>query len=105
MKLFDSFYEWRLCVRDAAVHIARGLWMTARVLIMGLASLLRAIWRLLVRWVGSYPNIALGGFLVASLLIWMVTFMLMRARAVGAEEQRDSIAWQYIQFKEQHGYE
>lgn len=58
-----------------------------------------------MRFVGNNPAVAVGGFVFIVAITWLLTFVSMRARAVGAEMQRDSIAWQYQNFKEKHGYE
>ena len=105
MKRFQSFREWRVCVRGAARHLLAGIVGIARAVFVGLGSLLLALWRFLSRQVGRYPSVALGAFLVAIFLVWMLTFVSMRARAVGAECERDSLSWLYLSFKQNHGYE
>ena len=92
-------------MKSAAVHFAKGLYQFVQAVIMGLASLLCALWRFLVRLVGKYPDTALGGFVVAIFLVWLLTFMTMRAKAVGAEAQRDAVSYEFQAFKERHGYE
>ena len=84
---------------------AWGLMRIITCIILGVVSVIAWLWRCLVRFVGNNPTIAIGGFAVVLVLTWVLTFVNMRARAVGAESQRDSIAWQYQNFKEQHGYE
>lgn len=105
MKRFQSFREWRVCVRGAARHLLAGIVGIARAVFVGLGSLLLALWRFLSRQVGRYPSFALGGFIVAVFITWLLTFASMRARAVGAEAQRDVVSYEYATFKEQHGYE
>ena len=105
MRYFISFKDWMGCAKDAALHLSDFIILTFRVVLMGLLSLFRAMWRFMSRQVGKYPSVALGGFLVAVFLVWLLTFASMRARAVGAEEQRDSISYQYSFFKTSHGYE
>lgn len=73
--------------------------------IFGIVSLLVWGWRYACKFVGKYPNIALGGFIVIVTLVWFVTFVKMRHRAVSAEYQRDHVVWQFTDFKRQHGYE
>jgi hypothetical protein len=55
--------------------------------------------------VSNNPKVTLCAFVVIAALVWLLTFVKMECRAVGAENQRDSIAWQYQDFKEKHGYE
>ena len=103
--MFGTFSEWGRYTCEALTTFVKGLYAMAYAFIAGLVSLFAGLWRSLVYLVGKYPSIALGGFLVAVIIAWLVTFMTMRARAIGAEAQRDSIAWQYTDFKEKHGYE
>ena len=105
LKPFDSLSSWWSCVRSAGINLVRGVSLLLKALLLGITSLFLAVWRRMSRWVGGNPSIALGGFLVTVFLAWLITFMAMRARAVGAEAQRDSLAWQYSEFKERHGYE
>ncbi len=74
-------------------------------LVMGIVSMFVKAWRWTARMVSAYPDIALGGFIVCLILVWVATFVGMRTRAVGAESQRDKIAYEYMIFKEEHGYE
>lgn len=105
MELFSSLSEWWCCVKSAAVHLVKGLYQLVQAVVMGLVSLVCALWRYLVSLVGKYPNIALGGFLVSVVIVWLITFMSMRARAVGAEAQRDAVGYEFQTFRESHGYE
>ena len=91
MNTFKTFQEWLECAQDAVVHLFMFIVLMLRAMFVGLTSLSFAIWRLSVRWVGKYPSIALGGFLVAAFFVWFLTFVSMRSRAVIAEDQRDSI--------------
>lgn len=105
LKPFESVSSWWSCLKSAAFSLAKGVVLLLKSMILGAASLFLALWRLLSRCVGRYPSFALGAFLSLVFLVWLVTFMTMRARATGAEAQRDSISWQFSEFKEQHGYD
>lgn len=105
MKTFGSLREWWLYTKSATGKTAVGIFSVVVSIFMGVASVLLALWRFMARKVGRYPNIALGAFLVAVILAWLLTFVSMRARAVGAECQRDALAYQFTAFKECHGYE
>ena len=105
MIMFESFGTWRDYSRNAIRHLAVGICRVCVSLFVGAASLFRALWRVIVRAVGRHPSIAVCAFLAAVFFAWLLTFMTMRARAVSAEAQRDSLAWQYTAFKESHGYE
>lgn len=105
MKTIISFIEWKTMTKESLVYLAKGFVGLTLSLFSGIISLCRAFWRFLVRCVGNYPSVSLATFLTALFLVWVVTFATMRARAVVAEDQRDSIAYQYDNFKELHGYE
>lgn len=102
MEMFKSFSSWRTYTEVAIRTFCVGVGCLIVSVVIGIASVFRALWLRSVKFVGNYPNIALGGFLVAITLVWVVTFVRMRARAVIAEDQRDSITWQFSRYKEQH---
>ena len=56
----------------------------------------------MVRFTGNYPNIVLGASIVVAVLVWVLTFTSMRARAVGAEHQRDSLSYELSKFTEMY---
>lgn len=103
--LFDSFEQWKVCMLSGLRRFWWGLCRILTCLFFGFLSFLRWVWRLSVRAVAKYPNIALGGFIVLLVAVWLLTFVSMRTRAVGAEDALDSLSWEYSQFKEIHGYE
>ena len=103
--LFESFRQWRVCMASGVRNACWGVTRIVTGFILGIVSILVWIWRVCCRFVGKYPNVALGGFIVIVFIVWMLTFVKMRTRAVGAEHQRDSIAWQYQNFKTSHGYD
>ena len=103
--VFKDFTEWRRFLWRAVMHLLKGIARIIFAVVFGLWSLLVHAWRASVSWVGRYPNIALGGFIVVAVLIFVLMFARNRAKVLGLESQRDSIAWQYQAFKESHGYE
>lgn len=103
--IFESWHSWWVCFASGWQKLAWGLCRIVTCIILGVISLIVAAWRAMVRWVGRYPNIALGAFIVVVALVWLLMFARNRATKVGLEAQRDSVAWQYQQFKEGHGYE
>lgn len=103
--VFKDFTEWWKYLTKAALHLGKGIARILFAVTFGLTSIVVHLWRKACGFVGKYPNIALGGFIVITGIVWLLTFVSMRSRAVGAECQRDSIAWKYKEFKEQHGYE
>ena len=103
--IFESFKEWWSFTRNGFAKFGLGLAKIVASVVLGIASVMVWLWRKCVSLVGKYPNIALGTFIVITCIVWLLTFVKMRSRAVGAESQRDQIAWQYKQFKTSHGYE
>lgn len=103
--IYESPREWWDNFKDGVVDFGYGLWDIIVSIVMGIVSILVYLWKQAVKLVGKYPNIALGGFIVVASVVWILTFVSLKARAVGAEAQRDSISWEYSQFKMQHGYE
>lgn len=103
--IFESWRTWKVCFLSGCKHFAWGLMRIVTCIFLGIASLAFAAWRAMVKFVRNYPDISLGAFIVLAGLIWVLTFVSMRAKTVGAEMQRDSIAWQYKNFKKSHGYE
>lgn len=103
--LFETPREWWEYFYDGAQSFICGLEDIAVSIFMGIASVIAYLWKQAVRFVGSYPSFALGGFIVIAAVVWILTFVSLKARAVGAEAQRDSISWEYSQFKIKHGYE
>ena len=103
--LFESWHSWKVCFVSGVKKFFWGSMRMVTCIILGIVSLVVAAWRAVVRFIGLNPSISLCAFIALALLVWMLTFVQMRARAIGAECQRDAIAWQYMDFKEKHGYE
>ena len=103
--IFESFNEWWQYIKKSLWYLLKGVTTIILSVVCGVFSFLLYVWRSVCRFIGKYPNIALGGFIAIAAIVWLLTFVKMRHRAVSAEEQRDSIAWQYTDFKQNHGYE
>lgn len=102
--LYESREEWSEDFICFVSRFAIGLWKTFCCLFFGIVSVVVWLWKCAVNAVERFPNIALGGFIVVTGIVWVLTFASMRAKAVGAEAERDSISWEYLHFKETHGY-
>ena len=103
--IFKSFSEWRKFLWKAVKNLLIGVINTLISLVMGIVSVLVYLWQVACRFIGRNPGISLGAFFFLMFVVWTLTFVSMRTRAIGAESQRDSICWKYQQFKETHGYE
>lgn len=104
-KIFMSWQSWKVCFVAGVKNMFWGIMRIITAILWGFVSLLVYLWKQCCCFVRSFPDIALGMFIVISFLAWLITFVYMRSRTVTAENQRDSIAWQYHNFKEKHGYE
>ena len=96
--LFDDFHQWLTCLLAGVRKFCWGIFRIVTCLIGAVLSLLRALWRRMVRFTGNYPNIVLGAAIVVAALVWVLTFASMRAKVVGAEHQRDSLSYELSKF-------
>lgn len=103
--IFTSWHSWWVCFTSGCKKFAWGLMRIVTCIILGVISLIVAAWRYVVRLVGKYPNISLTAFIFVLLVVTLLMWVSNRATENGLTAQRDSIAWQYQNFKEQHGYE
>ena len=103
--LFDSWHQWKVCFLSGCSKAGWGIMRILSCIVLGFLSIVRWLWRFVGRFVSVYPEISIATAVVTVILVWLLTFMSMRARAVGAESQRDSISWEFYQFKKGHGYE
>lgn len=100
--LFDDFHQWLTCLLAGVRKFCWGTFRIVTCLIGAVLSLLRALWRRMVRFTGNYPNIVLGAAIVVAVLVWVLTFTSMRAKVVGAEHQRDSLSYELSKFTQMY---
>ena len=103
--IFGSFSEWLKYLWSAAKKFGKGFARIVFALVFGVCSIFVHVWRAMVRFVGKYPAISLASFFCIVIIVYVLTFVKMRHRAVSAEDQRNLISWQFKEFKKQHGYE
>lgn len=103
--LFDSFHQWKVCFISGCKSFSWGLARIISCLILGLFSIVRACWRNLIIFVSNNPKVTIISALVIVFIVWISTFTSMRAMAVGAECQRDSVSYELYMFKKNNGYE
>jgi hypothetical protein len=105
--LFDDFRQWRICLWSGVCKAAWGLLRIVTCILFGIASVFVYIFRQ----IGAFckrefvASLIIGVLFILLVVGWLTTFMSERAHRVNAEMQRDSIAVQYQNFKEKHGYE
>lgn len=100
--LFDDFHQWLTCLLAGVRKFCWGIFRIVTCLIGAVLSLLRALWRRMVRFTGKYPNIVLGAAIVVVALVWVLTFTSMRAKVVGTEHQRDSLSYELSKFTQMY---
>lgn len=92
--MFDSFRQWTVCMGAA---LKSAMWGGTRIAVFtatGLLSLLRALWRRCISFVGNYPTAATIAACGIILAVWVITFTDGRAKLVTAEHERDSLSYQ-----------
>ena len=103
--MFDSFLQWRICM---GAHLKRFTYSLIRLILFsvgGILSLIRWLWRLLVKAVGNYPTVTIVVALGACIIIFLGTYTSGRAKLVTAEFQRDSLSYELSKFTQayEHG--
>lgn len=94
MKLFDSFKEWWKYLYSAIKKVFVGIVRILYAIVIGFVSLLVGLFRSIKKcWKGEKLNIFLSLLVAAVILAWAMTFANERAMRVGAEMQRDSLAF------------
>lgn len=74
-----------------------GLLRIVTCIIFGLMSVIRWLWRRLIKGVGSYPTVAVIVACGAFLAVWLLTYANSKAKLVTAEHTRDSLAYELKQ--------
>ncbi len=100
--LFDSWHQWKVCFLSGCSKFLWGLLRIITCVILGILSIIRYLWRLFVAFVRRNPIIAIGGFVAVIIFTWLLTFVQMRSRAVGAEHQRDSLSYELSKFTQMY---
>ena len=87
--LFDNFRQWRVCLLPGVTKMVWGICRITTCIVLGIISIIVWLWRKLIDFVGLNPKFSIITALIVIALVWLLTFVNMRARAVGAEHQRD----------------
>lgn len=92
--MFDSWNEFKektlMTIRSLIVSTVDIIF----IVIFGLLSLVRWLWRLIVKAVGNYPAASVIIACALILGVWAITFAQSRSRIVCAEYQRDSLSYE-----------
>lgn len=97
--LFDSWHQWKVCFLSGCKKFMWGIARVITCIIFGFLSVLRWLWRRLVKAVGSYPTLAIIVAIAACIAVWALTFAQGRARLVTAEFQRDSLCYELSELR------
>lgn len=100
--LFENFKQWRVCFMAGVQKMVWGFCRIITCIIFGFISILVWLWREFVAMVRNNPKFFIIAFAILAVLIWLFTFVSMRARAVGAEHQRDSISYELSKFTQMY---
>lgn len=100
--LFENLHQWKVCFVAGCKEFGWGLGRIVSCLFLGLLSIIRWLWRLLVKAVSYYPVAAIIIFVVACMLIWILTYASGKAKLVSAENERDTMAFRLQQFEQMY---
>lgn len=96
--LFENFRQWRVCFCAGVSKMVWGICRIITAIVLGIVSILVWLWRKLIDFVGLNPKFSIITAVIVVVLVWLFTFVNMRARAVGAEHQRDSLSYELSKF-------
>lgn len=96
--LFENFRQWRVCFSAGVSKMVWGICRIITAIVLGIVSILVWLWRKLIDFVGLNPKFSIITAVIVVVLVWLFTFVNMRARAVGAEHQRDSLSYELSKF-------
>lgn len=100
--LFESWHQWKVCFLAGCKEFWWGFARIISCLILGILSIIRWLWQLLVKAVSLYPvaAIIIAGILCS--LIWLFTYADGKAKLVNAENERDTMAYRLQQFEQMY---
>jgi len=101
--MFDSLRQWWICFFSGCKSVGWGIWRILTALFFGFLSLLRWLWRLLVKAVGSHPSAAIIVAVAVFVFIWVFTYAGLKSRIASAEFQRDSASYRASRLEEIYG--
>ena len=102
--MFDSFRSWYICMGAQLKSLVYSLVRLVLYSVTGILSLIRWLWRLLVKAVGNYPAVAIVAALGACIVIFLATYTSGRAKLVSAEYQRDSLSYELSKFTQAYDH-
>ncbi len=97
--LFENWQQFKDYLLIGCQKFVWGFCRIIAALFLGLVSLIRAFWQLLVRLVAKYPKVAIVFGVMAILFVYGITYTRMKAKLVAAEFNRDSITYRLSKFE------
>lgn len=97
--LFSDWHQFKVCFLAGCEKFGWGLYRIVTALFFGLLSLIRYLWRLLVKAVAKFPKSTIFVVVVTFALVWGYTYTHMKARLAAAEFGRDSMAYKLSRFE------
>lgn len=96
--LFDSWHQWKVCFLSGCRKSVWGLARIASCIVLGVASIVCWLWRLLLNFVSRHPVPSVCAAAAACFAAWGITYACMRGKVVAAQDSRDSIAYRLHQY-------
>ena len=100
--LFDSWHQWQVCMVSGLRKLAWGLFRVFTCLLFGFLSVIRWLWRLLVKGVGCYPAATIFIAVLLIVGVWLFTYTRLKAQLVSAEYERDTISYRLQKFEKMY---
>ena len=100
--LFDDLHQWKVCFMAGCKEFWWGFARIISCLILGILSIIRWLWRLLVKAVSLYPVAAIVISLMACFFIWLFTYANYKAKLVSAQNERDTMSYRLQQFEQMY---
>lgn len=100
--LFDDLHQWKVCFMAGCKEFWWGFARIISCLILGILSIIRWLWRLLVKAVSLYPVAAIVISLMMCFFMWLFTYANYKAKLVSAQNERDTMAYRLQQFEQMY---
>lgn len=97
--LFSDWHQFKVCFLAGCEKMMWGSYRVVTALFFGLLSLIRYLWRILVKAVAKFPKSTIFVVVVTFALIWGYTYTHMKAKLAAAEYRRDSMAYKLSRFE------
>ena len=100
--LFDSWHQWKVCFLAGCKEFWWGFARIISCLILGVLSIIRWLWQLLLKAISLYPAAAVIVMVILCACIWLFTYVNGKAKLVSAENERDTMAYRLQKFEKMY---